>query len=87
VPDADHKTFDGASLEVFFTDGTTEAVNIPAFRGTPSNSMTDEELSEVFRISAEGRLSSERIDAALASVWGLETAPDIGTLIACMTLG
>ena len=87
VPDAEHKTFDGASLEVFFTDGSTETAKIPAFRGTPSNRMTDEELSEVFRVSAEGHLSAARIDAALASVWGLETAPDVRTLMACMTLG
>ena len=87
VPDANHMTFEGASLEVFFTDGTTETADVPAFRGTPGNRMTDAELSEVFRVSAEGRLSPSGIKAALDSVWGLAAAPDIRTLIACMKLG
>jgi 2-methylcitrate dehydratase PrpD len=86
VPAAEHKTFEGASLEAFFTDGTSETVVIPAFRGTPGNRMTDDELSQVFRVSAEGRLAPPRIEAALESVWGLAAAPDIHTLIACMTL-
>jgi hypothetical protein len=38
------KTLDGASLEVLFTDGTTGAVNIPAFRRTPSTGMTDPDI-------------------------------------------
>jgi 2-methylcitrate dehydratase PrpD len=86
VPDGEHKTFEGASLEAFFTDGTSETVVVPAFRGTPGNRITDEELSQVFRVSAEGRLSPQRIEAALESVWALEAAPDIHALIACMML-
>ena len=86
VPDAAHKTFEGASLEAFFTDGTSETIVVPAFRGTPGNRMTDAELSEVFRVSAEGRLSPPRIEAALDSVWGLAATPDVHALVACMTL-
>ena len=85
VPDATHKTFDGASLEVFFTDGTSESVVVPAFRGTPGNPMTDDELSHLFRVSCGDLLPPGRPDAILEAAWGLSRAPDVRGLVSLLS--
>jgi 2-methylcitrate dehydratase PrpD len=87
LPDESQKTFDGAGLEVEFTDGSTESVFIPDFRGTPGNPMTDDELSQVFRTSAGETLSAGRADAILEAAWSLESAPDIRSFMTLMTVG
>ena len=86
VPDASHKTFDGASLEVLFTDGSVEQAHVAAFRGTPGNRMTDDELSALFRLSAGGRIAPARLDAILDAVWGLAGAPDARGLLSQLQL-
>ena len=86
VGDAAQETFNGAGLEIVYTDGTTDQIFIPAFRGTPGNPMTDDELSAVFCQSAEGVMSPARIDALLEAAWSLETAPDVSTLMTLATL-
>ena len=86
VADPDHATFDGASLAVEFTDGTTEAVIVPNFLGTPGNPMSDNQLSEVFRVSAEGLLSPKRASAILDAAWRLESAPDLDELLSLSIL-
>jgi 2-methylcitrate dehydratase PrpD len=84
MPDATHKTFDGASLEVSFTDGSSESVVIPAFRGTPENRMSDDELSQLFRLSCGDLLPAGRPDAILQSAWGLRSAPDVRGLMSLL---
>jgi 2-methylcitrate dehydratase PrpD len=81
LADPEHKTFDGASLTIDYTDGSSENVVIPNFRGTPGNPMSDDELSAVFRLSAEGVLSSKRAEALLDAAWGLNDAPNIYALM------
>jgi 2-methylcitrate dehydratase PrpD len=81
IADEAHPTFDGASLEVEFTDGSIERAVIPNFRGTPGNPMTDDELSNVFRVSAEEVLSPPRIEAVLAASWRLRDAPNVDELM------
>ena len=83
-PSAMHKTFEGCSLEVAYTDGSTDAIDVPAFRGTPRNRMTDEELSGVFRQAADGVLPPGRADAILDAAWALEGAADINGLMALL---
>lgn len=87
VADPARKTFEGAGLEVTFTDGSTETIDIPFFVGTPGRPMSDEQLSSLFRATAEGLLPAKRIDALLDAAWGLEQAPDISPLmsLACLT--
>ena len=88
VVDPAHKTFEGASCQVIYTDGSTDTEVIPAFRGTPGNPMSDQELSDVFRVSSEGVLDSAAADAVLDAAWGLPAASDITALIArCVAKG
>jgi 2-methylcitrate dehydratase PrpD len=86
LADPDHPTFDGASLEVEFEDGARESVVIPNFRGTPANPLSDDELSDVFRSSAEGVLTPAQADAILAAAWALDTEQDVLDLLSILTL-
>ena len=83
VADPGHKTFEGASCDVTYTDGSTDRELIPAFRGTPNNPMTDNEISAVFRLSAEGVLTAAQADAVLDAAWRLPDAPNVSTLMSC----
>jgi 2-methylcitrate dehydratase PrpD len=87
LPDDSQKTFDGAGLEVEFTDGSTESVFIPNFRGTPGNPMSDDELSQVFRLSAAETLDSAKTRAVLDAAWSLKSAPDIRPFMALLSCG
>ena len=84
VADPEHKTFDGATLEVSYTDGTSNAVVIPNFRGTPGNPLSDAELSDVFRSAAQGVLTAERANAVLQAAWALDEAPDVRGLMSLL---
>ncbi len=86
VADAAHPTFDGASAQVRYTDGSTDSIVVENFLGTPGNPMCDAELSEVFRRSAEGLLPHGRADAILETAWALDGAADISALMSLLTL-
>lgn len=86
VADPTHPTFDGASAEVQYADGSTDAVMVQNFLGTPGNPMTDAQLSNVFRRSAEGLLPPGRADAILEAAWALDGAPDVGALMSLLVL-
>jgi 2-methylcitrate dehydratase PrpD len=82
VADPAQTNFEGASLAIDYTDGSADSIFIPAFRGTPKNPMTDQELSDLFRQSAEPMLSAPQIDSVLAANWALKDAPNLSALIA-----
>jgi 2-methylcitrate dehydratase PrpD len=84
VADAAHPTFEGASLHLAYSDGSFDEVSIPAFRGTPANPITDDDLSAVFRLSAEGVLPRGRAEAVLDAAWGLPGSADIADLLALL---
>ena len=86
VADPARKTFEGAGLEITFTDGSTESVDVPLFLGTPGRAMSDAQLAQVFRASAEGLLPPGRAEQLIDAVWGLHTAPDLHTLLALTLL-
>ena len=86
VADAARKTFEGAWLEVKFTDGSTERANVDAFLGTPGNKMTDDQLANVFKTAATGVLPQGRAEKILDSVWGLDKAKDIHGLVSLLTV-
>jgi 2-methylcitrate dehydratase PrpD len=85
VADESQTNFEGATLDIDYTDGSADRVVIPAFRGTPVNPMPDDELSDVFRRSAAAVLPGASIDAVLRECWGLENAPSVSALMrACI---
>ena len=85
VTDPDRPTFDGCSLTVHFSDGSSESANVDDFTGTPGNRMSDAQLSDAFRTSARGLLSQTRIEDILEAAWALDTAPDVRGLMALLT--
>ena len=75
-------TFDGAWLEVRYTDGSEDRMNIDAFKGDPANPLSDDELASLFRTYSEGRLTAGRADEIVQAVLSLDDAPEIRGLIA-----
>ncbi|MEQ8509906.1 MAG: MmgE/PrpD family protein [Rhodospirillaceae bacterium] len=86
VKDETRETFEGCSLTVIFTDGTTETANVDAFLGSPGSRMTDAQLSDLFRMSSADVLPHGRADQILDAVWTLEDADSISNLISLLTL-
>ena len=86
IADATRDSFDGCSLEIDFTDGSTAATRVDAFLGSPARRMTDDELSGIFRASASDLLPSDRVDELLGAVWDLDRAPDVSTLMSLARL-
>lgn len=86
VPDPARESFDGCSLTIEFTDGSTESTSVEAFLGSPGRRMTDEQLSDLFRSSAGDLLPPGHTDAILDATWGLDQAADIHRLISLATL-
>lgn len=87
VSEDDRPTFNGASLEVTFTDGSKEKLSTEYFRGTPGNPMSDSELSDLFRVTAADHMPKQRIEDLLAAVWSLDKAPDIRGMMALARTG
>ncbi|UVO50499.1 MmgE/PrpD family protein [Sphingomonas sp. SUN019] len=79
IADDARATFEGCSLEVAFTDGSTEARNVDHFLGTPGARVPDATLGQLFRDYA-GALPPGRADAIIDTVWALDTVPGIRTL-------
>lgn len=77
VADENRENFEGCWLTVTFTDGTSESITIDAFKGTPTNPLTDDELFDVFRRAADGFLTPDRTEAVLNQVWALDDAPSV----------
>jgi 2-methylcitrate dehydratase PrpD len=86
VPDPARESFDGCSLEIEFTDGSTESTVVDAFLGSPDRRMTDDQLSELFRASAGDLLPAGRAEAVLEATWGVDAAPDARGLMSLATL-
>ncbi len=87
VADPARTTFEGAGLEIGYTDGSTDSVDIPYFLGTPGRPMSDTQLADVFRASAAGLLPAGRDEQILDAVWSLADAPDVRRLVGLCTLG
>lgn len=80
VEDSNRETFEGCSLTVTFTDGSTETANVDAFLGSPGSAMSDEQLSDLFRSSSAGYLAAEQAEKILDAVWNLEQADSVSEL-------
>jgi 2-methylcitrate dehydratase PrpD len=86
IADEARESFDGCSLEVQFTDGSTESTVVDAFLGSPGRRMTDDELSDIFRNVASDLLPPGRTDGILEAVWHLDKAANINTLMTQLKL-
>lgn len=86
VADPNRKTFEGCSLTVTFTDGTTETANVDAFLGSPGRRMTDEQLSDLFRSSAATYFPRPKVDRILDAVWNVDKADSVADLVDLLTI-
>jgi hypothetical protein len=64
-----------------FTDGSTETITIDSFRGSAANPVSDEELGDLFRTTAEGHLPGGRADQIIETVMKLEQLEDLSELM------
>jgi 2-methylcitrate dehydratase PrpD len=83
--DPRHKTFDGCSLVVDYADGSSDEINLPAFKGAPANPMSDGELAGLFAAYARPVLPAGRDDAILDAAWSLDRADDINPFISLLS--
>lgn len=86
IEDAGRPTFEGCSLTVTFSDGSTEFHNVDHFLGTPGNRVPDATLAALFRSYADGVLPPGRADDIVDAVWALDTMPDVGALTSLLRI-
>ena len=82
VADPERRTFEGAGLDITYTDGSTDSFAVANFLGTPGRPMSDAQLSDVFRASSAGLLPTGRDQQILDAVWQLGEAADVRDLVA-----
>ena len=85
LPDEARQTFNGCALEVEFTDGSKEYVNIDFFLGTPENPMSDEQLATLFR-NAANAAAPGKADTMFDAVWGMDKASNIRGLMSLLAI-
>ncbi len=69
------------SLEVVLKSGARKTVRVEYHRGHFKNPMTDAEMEEKFRLMAQKHLRAGRVDNLLRLLWGIESEPQVSTLI------
>ena len=79
VADDARKTFEGCSLAISYTDGSTASHDVDHFLGTPGNRVPDAKLADLFRQYAVA-LPPGRADAIVEAVWALDQTPNVRTL-------
>ncbi|MGI4801901.1 MAG: MmgE/PrpD family protein [Janthinobacterium lividum] len=68
-------------LELLSKSGERKTVRVENHRGHFKNPMTDGEMEEKFRLSAQKLMQPERIDSLVHALWSLENEPQVSTLI------
>lgn len=86
VPDKNRETFEGCSLEVEFTDGSKDSANVDTFLGSPGQRLTDQQLSDLFTVSAGTLMPQDRVESILDATWKLDQAPNLDGLISLLRL-
>src|SRR5258707_3337057 len=71
-------------LEVVLKSGARKTVRVEYHRGHFKNPMTDAEMEEKFQLMAQKHLRADRVDNLLRLLWGIESEPQVSTLIAAM---
>ena len=72
-------------LDLVLKSGEHRSVRVENHRGHFKNPMTDGEMEEKFRFSAQKHMRPERIDALVQTLWNLENVSQVSNLIG-MTL-
>jgi 2-methylcitrate dehydratase len=80
--DRTEQEFSLCELEVVLKSGARKTVRVEYHRGHFKNPMTDAEMEEKFRLMAQKHLGADRIDNLLRLLWGIESVPQVSTLIA-----
>ena len=86
IADASFKTFDGASLTIHYSDGSSDSIRVDDFLGSPGQRLSDDQLSGIFRTAADGLLPADRIDAILDAAWTLDGPAPVRAFIELLTL-
>lgn len=86
IPDPARLTFEGCSLTVKFTDGTSLFHNVDNFLGTPGARVPDAKLAELLTQYAKGILPDGRAAQIVAAVEDLDQAPDLSALVALLRI-
>jgi 2-methylcitrate dehydratase len=76
------KEFNLCELEILLKSGERKTGRVEYHRGHPKNPMTDAEMEDKFRSMARKQLSADRVDNLLRLLWGIESLPQVGALIA-----
>ena len=80
--DRTENEFNLCELEVVLKSGARNTVRVEYHRGHYKNPMTDAEMEEKFRLMAQKHMSADRVDDLLRLLWGIESEPQVNTLIA-----
>jgi 2-methylcitrate dehydratase len=80
--DRTEREFNLCELEVVLKSGARKTVRVEYHRGHFRNPMTDAEMEEKFRQMAQRHLGAGRVDNLLHLLWGIESVPQVSTLIA-----
>jgi 2-methylcitrate dehydratase len=80
--DRTEQEFNLCELEVVLKSGARKTVRVEYHRGHFKNPMTDAEMEEKFRLMAQKHLGADRVDNLLRLLWGIESVPQVSTMIA-----
>lgn len=80
--DSTENEFNLCELELVLKSGARKTVRLEYHRGHFKNPMTDAEMEEKFRLLAQKHLAADRADNLLRLLWGIESLPQVSTLIA-----
>lgn len=86
VSDENRETFEGCTLTVKFTDGSTETANVDAFLGSPGSRMSDDQLADLFRTSSKGLLDDATANEILDAVWALGNADGVSDFVSLLKI-
>lgn len=86
VRDETRQSFDGCSMEIEFSDGSSESASVDAFLGSPGRGMSDDELAGIFSDYADALLPAGRAEKILKAVWDLKQAPGVDALMSLCRL-
>lgn len=71
----------GARVELLFKDGTTKEASVTLPKGDPEVPVSNADVENKLRRSAEGLVPADRAEALIKAVWELDKAPAASSLL------